>query len=349
MALPKVAVASLGGTITMTSSGGDTGVTPTLVADDLVATIPGLDRLAHIETATLASLPGASLSFGDVLTALRWAGSAIDGGAAGVVLIQGTDTMEETAYLLDLHWDRPEPLVVTGAMRPPSTPGADGPANLLAAVLTAAAPSSRFLGTLVVMNDEVHAASRVQKSGATHPNAFTSPNFGSLGVVLESSVVYGNRPARWPHLTPPDTGTDRRIALIEACLGDDGALLKLVHANRYDGAVIAAFGAGHVSARLAATISEVTETMPVVFATRTGSGTTLSRTYAFVGSESDLLSRGAVSAGWLHPRKARILLWSLVARGASHQEISAEFARRGGLPDLVSAHGTYAESSILLK
>ena len=338
MALPKVAVASLGGTITMTPGDGDGGVAPTLGAADLMAAVPGLDRVARIETATLAALPSASLSFGDVLAALTWAGAVVDSGAAGVVLIQGTDTMEETAYLLDLYWDRPEPLVVTGAMRSAHAPGAEGPANLLASVRTAAAPASRGQGTVVVMNDVIHAAGRVRKSDSASTNAFTSPNFGPVGYIRESSVVYGSRPARWPSLAPPPGDTSPRIALVEVCLGDDGGLLRLAHADGYDGVVVGAFGAGHVSNRFAEVVSQVAQAMPVIFATRTGSGTTLSRTYDFVGSESDLLRRGAVAAGWLHPRKARILLWSLVAAKASRPDIAAEFARRGGLLDPVPEH-----------
>lgn len=337
MSLSKVAVASLGGTITMTPGDGGTGVAPTLGAADLIAAVPELDRVARIETATLAALPSASLSFGDVLAALGWAEQVVDDGAAGVVLIQGTDTMEETAYLLDLYWDRPEPLVVTGAMRSASAAGAEGPANLLASVRTAAAPESRGQGVVVVMNDEIHAASRVRKSDSARTNAFTSPNFGPLGYTRESSVVYGSRPVRWAPLpTPPAGDAGPRIALVETFLGDDGDLLRLVQADRYDGVVVAAFGAGHVSERFAETVSEVLPTMPVVFATRTGSGTTLSHTYDFTGSESDLLRRGAVAAGWLHPRKARILLWSLVAAKVSGPEVAAEFARRGGLPGLAS-------------
>jgi L-asparaginase len=248
------------------------------------------------------------------------------------VLIQGTDTLEETAYLLDLHWDRPEPLVLTGAMRPPDAPGAEGPANVLASVLTAASPLSRSLGALVVMNDEIHAAARVRKADATGTHAFRSTNFGPLGRMREGAVVYGNRPGRWPHLPRPDAVTEPRVALIETCLGDDAGLLRLVLEGGYNGVVIAAFGAGHVSRQLAEVVSKAAQAIPVVYASRTGAGTTLSRTYGFVGSESDLLARGAVAAGWLDPRKARVLLWSLLAAGECRETIVAEFARRGGSP-----------------
>lgn len=331
MPLPDVALASLGGTITMTA--GEGGATPTLDADHLVEAIPGLERVAAVHAVTLASLPSASLSFDAVLAALAWADKAVADGARGVVVVQGTDTLEETAYLLDLHWTRDEPLVVTGAMRTAGAAGADGPANLLAAVRAAAAPECRGLGVLVVMNDEAHAAARVRKTHATSPAAFASPVFGPVAVVREGRLVVGNRPGRVPHLPlPASEGSRPRVALIEACLDDDGGLLRLARADGYAGAVVSAFGVGHVHAAMADLIEEVGATMPVVFATRTGAGSTLSRTYGFAGSEADLLARGAVPAGWLDPRKARVLLWSLLASGAGTDQVRAEFRRRADPP-----------------
>ena len=134
-----MAVASLGGTITMTPASGGGAVTPSLQAADLVAAVPGLDEVAELTVATLRTEPGAWLTPPDVVAVGEWArGQVADGGVDGVVVVQGTDTIEETAYLLDLYWDRPEPLVVSGAMRAPSAAGADGPANLLAATVVAA-------------------------------------------------------------------------------------------------------------------------------------------------------------------------------------------------------------------
>lgn len=339
MRKPLVAVASLGGTITMTSeTGNSVGVTPTLGVEQLLATVPGLGDAARLQTKTLAGLPGASLGFADVLEALMWARTTVEAGADGVVLVQGTDTLEETAYLLDLHWERPEPIVVTGAMRAPQTAGSDGPANLLAAVLVAGAKHSRHLGVLVVMNDEVHAAARVRKVHSTAVEAFRSPTFGPLGQMNEGGVAYGNRPVRWPHLPLPTDGPTPRVALLETCLGDTGSLLTAAVDAGYDGAVIGAFGVGHVSAAFAEVISKATEVLPVVLATRTGAGTTLTRTYGFVGSESDLLKRGVIPAGWLDPRKARILLWSLLASQHGKEEIQRQFAMRGGHPGGAGTH-----------
>lgn len=329
MTKPRVAVGSLGGTIAMTSESG-VGVIPTLEADDLVAAVPALASVASLETSTLAVLPSASLGHDDCAAALEWARTVVDGGAAGVVLVQGTDTLEETAYLFDLFWDRAEPLVVTGAMRSPQRAGSDGPANLMAAVTTAAAPASRGLGVLVVMNDEIHAAARVAKTDSMAVEAFRSPVFGPLGRLVEGEPVYGNRPARHPALEErAGPGVVPRVALLTTHLGDDGELLRLTAEAGYDGVVLAALGVGHVSTAVAEAVSAAGERLPVVFASRTGGGTTAKQTYGFVGSERDLVARGAVAAGWLTPVKARLLLWSLLRQQRGREEVAQEFALRG--------------------
>lgn len=329
MTRPHVAVGSLGGTITMTSSTGDTGALPTLGSDDLVAAVPGLDTVAELTTHTLATLPSASLSIDHVFGALDWAHDAVDAGADGVVLVQGTDTLEETAYLLDLYWRGERPLVLTGAMRTPQAAGADGPANLLAAVHTAASRESVGLGVLVVMNDEVHAATRVRKTDSTAVNAFASPPFGPLARLREGTVVYGNRPPRHAPLCQPDTTQWPTVALLETHLGDCGELLRLAVGAGYSGVVLGGFGVGHVPEPVAVEVSAAVDRVPVVLATRTGSGSVSANTYGFVGSETDLRARGAVSAGWLDPRKARTLLAGLLAAGADRDEVHRQFALRG--------------------
>ncbi|MCP2329730.1 L-asparaginase/Glu-tRNA(Gln) amidotransferase subunit D, partial [Hamadaea flava] len=156
--VPAVAVIGVGGTIAMvpTSAG---GVSPQLTATDLVQAVPGLaeHRLSVVD---FRRVPGAWLSFADLDELLAAIDEAMSAGAAGVVVTTGTDSIEEMAYYLDLRHTRPEPVVVTGAMRNPATAGADGPANLLAAVVTAADPAARDRGVLVVLSDEIHLAAR---------------------------------------------------------------------------------------------------------------------------------------------------------------------------------------------
>lgn len=331
MMKPRVTIGSLGGTITMTSTTAGRGVTPSLAAAELVAAVPALVELADLDAHTLRTTPGAWLRPLDVLEVVPWAQECALT-SDGVVLVQGTDTIEETCCLLDLHWGRPEPLVVTGAMRSPAAPGADGPANLLGAVVVAAAAASRELGVLVVLDDDVHAATRVRKTDSVSTASFGSGAFGVLGRLHEGVVTYASRPRRWPALPVPTAGRDPRVALIETHLGDDGHLLRLVREAGYEGVVVSAFGAGHVSAEMAAEVSRAAAQMPVVLATRTGAGPVLHRTYGFVGSEQDLIARGVVPSGWTDARKARLLLWSLLAADLPREQVAALVAERGAAP-----------------
>lgn len=312
------------------SSDTRTHVTPRLSAEELVAAVPGLESIASVEPESLSNLPGASLTSDGLLGALRWARQRVDAGASGVVLVQGTDTLEESAFLLDLYWDRTNPLVFTGAMRPPQRAGSDGPANLLASIATAADAVSEDLGVLVVMNDEIHAAARVSKQDAMSVDAFRSPVFGPLGRVVEDRPTYANRQQR-RHLLPMPERTERpdpRVALVATHLGDAGEVLDLVLDHGYDAAVLTAFGAGHVSTATAEAVSRATERMPVVFASRTGAGTTAESMYGFPGSETDLVRRGAIAAGWLPPVKARLLLWALIRSGSTQEGVREEFRLR---------------------
>ena len=311
----SVAVASLGGTIAMTPTG--QGVVPTKSAADLV------EGLAVGEVVTLATTPSASLTFDTLLTTFDWARTQVEQGASGVVIVQGTDTLEETAYFFDCLWPYDVPVVVTGAMRHPALPGADGPANLAAAVTVAGSPNSGGRGSLLVLNDSVHAARWVRKAHSSGPDAFQSAPAGPLGLVAEDVVHYFHSAAKRAEALPRPSAVPR-VALLEATLGDDASLLGSL---QVDGAVVAAMGVGHVSEIMADAIA--TASFPVVVATRTGAGTTFRHTYGFQGSESDLIARGALMAGWLCPRKARILLTLLLGANASREQLVREFDRRG--------------------
>jgi L-asparaginase len=155
---PGVAVFALGGTIAMTQAPGG-GVAPALSAPELLAAVPGLAGVAaELRAVDFRRKPGASLSFSDLFELAAAINGALDSGCQGVVVIQGTDTIEEVAYVLDLLLDTDAPVVVTGAMRNPTMAGADGPANILAAVRVAISPGARGLGCLVVLGDQIHAA-----------------------------------------------------------------------------------------------------------------------------------------------------------------------------------------------
>lgn len=326
----RVVVFGLGGTIAMTSS--DTGgVVPALSAEQLVAAVPGLaDTGITVDVVDFRRKPGASLTFDDLAElaaaiTTRFTDSDVD----GAVVTQGTDTIEETAYLLDLLHQGPQPLVVTGAMRNPTLAGADGPANILAAIQTAASPELRGQGCVVVLADEIHAARRIRKTHATSGATFQSPNGGPLGAVLEGRPRLHNRLADRTTLPTGPRLPGRRVGLATISLGDDGTLIEAV-ADRLDGLVVAAFGVGHVPADLVPILAKIADRIPVVLASRTGSGSTLRSTYAFPGSERDLLDHGLIGAGFLDPLKARILLHTLLTAGTDRATIADAFDAAGG-------------------
>ncbi|WP_223199089.1 asparaginase [Solihabitans fulvus] len=325
----RVVVFGLGGTIAMTADATG-GVVPALSAADLVAAVPGLaDTGIEVRVEDFRRVPGASLTIDDLAALAEAIAETLDGGIDGVVVTQGTDTIEETAYLLDLAHAGQQPIVVTGAMRNPTMAGADGPANLLAAVQVAAAPEARGLGTLVVLADEIHAAARVRKTHSTSTAAFRSPDGGPLGHVVEGAARILNRPRHRVTVPAPPPGRTVEVAVLTMTLGDSGVLLDGV-ADRLDGLVVAGFGVGHVPAGLVARLAELAAAMPVVLASRTGAGSVLAATYGFAGSESDLLARGLIPAGFLDPLKARVLLHRLLALGVDPAEIRAVFGTASG-------------------
>jgi L-asparaginase len=324
-----VVVFGLGGTIAMSTSDAG-GVVPTLSADQLVAAVPGLAESGiTVKVEDFRRVPGASLTFDDLAALAIAIDQKLAAGAHGVVITQGTDTIEETAYLLDLTHTRSEPIVVTGAMRNPTLAGADGPANLLAAVQTAASADARDLGALVVFADEIHAAARVRKTHSTSGYTFASANGGPLGYLVEGQPRVLNRPSSRTTIPTAAAPHPAEVGLVTIVLGDTGTFLEAA-VDRLDGLIVAAFGVGHVPSRIVDILTQLAGQMPVVLASRTGAGSVLARTYAFPGSESDLLGRGLISAGFLDPLKARILLHHLLATGQDLAGIRAVFAQAGG-------------------
>lgn len=321
---PRILVLSLGGTITMVSGAGG-GITPKLGAAELVTSVPALADVAEIEAESPLRVASPSLTIGDLIDVAKRIEKAFADGADGAVVIQGTDTIEESAFLLDLLVENERPVVVTGAMRGADAPGADGPANLLSAVRVAAAPEARGLGTLVVLNYAIHAARFVQKSHTALPSAFLSPLTGPLGTMIEGRPHFHVRVARTPCLSAGD-GPPAPVVLVKAAMGEDTRLFAHLANMGYAGVVIEGMGAGHVHADAAPVLGSLAARLPVVLASRVMTGPVFTETYGYPGGEIDLIARGLIPAGALSGLKARLLLSLVLRTSRDRQAIGNAFA-----------------------
>lgn len=331
-ARPKVTLISCGGTIASAVQPG-VGAMPSLDVGELARSVPGVAETADLTSKPMRLIASPHMTLRDLLDLASASRGALAAGAAGVVITQGTDTIEEIAFGLDLLCDAEAPIVVTGAMRNASMAGADGPANVLAAVRVAASPLARGLGTLVVFNDEIHAARFVRKSHAQNPATFVSHQSGRIGWLAEADVRILMKPARRYHVRIDDGVRVPAVALLKMALGDDGRLIEYLPAAGFSGCVIEGFGGGHVTREIASPgrLERLIDAIPVVLASRAGSGELLRATYEFEGSEMDLIRRGVIYAGALDGPKARVLLALLVMAGADREEIARTFADIGPL------------------
>ena len=299
-----------------------------MAGDSQSAATPALDAPALAATAgaglagarSVLNLPGVQLSLADALALAR---EAVAEAAAGnaVVITTGTDTLEELAVLCDALNAAGAPIVLTGAIRPATAPGADGPANLLDAVAVAAqAPR----GTYVVFAGEVHAAREARKTDSTSPRAFSSPRTGALGHVAEGRLDLHARPPRSPGIAPERL--DFAVPIVPTWLGDDAALLRAALALEPDGIVLVALGAGHVAPAVVEALAGAA--CPVAVTVRPGRGTLLRATYGFAGAEGDLRATGAIPAAGLSPQAARMLLLAGLGAGTDPAGLAAMMESR---------------------
>jgi len=228
--------------------------------------------------------------------------------------------MEETAYALALQLDVNIPIVLTGSMRPSHEPGADGPANLIGALRVATTPAAGRLGPVIVMQDEIHLARWVTKVHTSRVAAFSSPELGPVGHVVEGKVHLRVRCAPGDYLGMPDK-LNKRVEIIWVSAGADGLLVDAA-ATVAQGLIVAGTGGGHVPPQMTGSLQSAVERgLPVVLASRCIDGPILESTYGGVGSETHLRRIGLHSAGALAPIKARLRLLTALALGKGAAEV----------------------------
>ena len=322
---PKIIVVALGGTIASSNKDGKAGVKPSISGEDLVNNIPAIGTIADTVVLSLLLKPSADLTFSDLEYASKKIIDELEGGADGIVVTQGTDTLEETAYFLNLVIQSNKPVVVTGAMRNPSSVSPDGDLNLLQSVAVACDHKSVGLGTLVVMNGEIHLSSFVQKTHTQNVATFKSPTLGPIGWVSEGKVRVILKPISERMYWPVRNGTEPIIPIVKSVTGDNAVILSSLSPEKIDGLIIEATGGGHVSAQVAKLAIKYCKTIPVILCSRTGSGEVLTHTYSFEGSEMHLIENGVIPSGYLSSVKARVLLYQLLKNGLNIEKIRATF------------------------
>jgi L-asparaginase len=307
----KLRLIALGGTIAFVP--GLDGAVPQLEGRDLVASLHEGSSIDVLDLATVSSI---AITDQHLLQLASAVAESLAEGYDGVVITHGTDTLEETAYFLALTTRRGRAAVVlTGAMRHTGLPGFDGPANLHAAVLAAQSPDIADVGTVVVMEDEIHAARFVTKSHTSKLSAFVSST-GPLGQLMEGRTEVWFQPRYEDYLGTVSGSALPRVELVTMTSGHASAGLTAIIDSQPAGLVIAGLGGGHVPPQLLSCIDQaVARGIPVVVASRCGDGPTLSDTYGVPGAEIDLQDRGAVMGGLLSGPKARLRLAVALAIG----------------------------------
>jgi len=314
---PAIRLLVAGGTIAMSGS----PARPSPKAIEQLQEQAGL----QVEPEIFATLPSVQFSVGQALELCVRAAEIARTGMP-VVVTHGTDLLEEVAFLADLIYDGQAPIVFTGAMRTATSPGADGPANLNAAAVVAAAPEAHGLGVLVAFSDRVHAARHVRKADSTNVDAFASPQTGAIGKVEEGCFSRWWAPPRLPALNVSQI--EATVEVLSPSLGSSPALAAAA-ASVCDGLVISVPGAGHTPPAFLAALQELALLKPVVAVPRPWRGTLLHNTYGFQGSEVELRSGAIICAGGLSAPAARIALLAGLGAGLSDSAREELFTRYG--------------------
>ena len=317
-ALPEVHLIGTGGTI----SGGAAGP---LDAAALRAALPGLAEVASVTTEDFVRI-GSSRMHPELQFRLaeRIASRFAERPElSGIVVTHGTDSLEETAFLLDLLLPAGRPVVFAAAQRPPRHADSDGPRNLLDAIRVAGSARARGLGVLVVLNGQIHAAREVEKTHAIALHAFASPDTGPLGAVDEGEILLFHTPRRRVHL--PATAVEPRVELVRLTAGGGAAAIRAAAEAGARGIVVEVFGRGNAPpAVMEAVEAALGGGASVVFATRTGGGRVV-----LSPAQREL---GVIPGEDLDGLKARMLLAAALGAGRGPDEIAAAFRTLAGAP-----------------
>lgn len=317
-ALPRVLLLATGGTISMKQDAGAGGAVPRLTGREILDSVPGIEQVAEMEVREFGRYPGPHMTIERMWELRAAVKEAFAAGCQGVVVMHGTDTIEETAYLLDRSLPHRIPVVITGAMRNSSELSWDGPANLMSAVEVAASPEARGRGTMVVMDEEIVQGAEVVKTHTEQAGTFRSPNWGPLGITDKGRALFYRESRRRAALSPERPVTP--VDLIKIVAGADARLVDASRESGAHGVVIEAMGRGNVPPAVVPGLQRwIDAGRPVVVATRSSRGRVLD-TYAYEGGGHQLREMGCIFADHLTGQQARIEL--MLALGVHRGDVA---------------------------
>ena len=324
--MKKVAIVFTGGTISMKVDPRLAAAIPALSSEEIMSMVTNLDKLSDIEIINFSRLPGPHMTPEKIMELSNLIKSIVKrDDITGVVVTHGTDSLEETAFLLDLNVITEKPIVLVAAMRNASELGFDGPSNIAAAIGTAASDNARNKGCLVVLNNEVNAASEVTKSHTLSLNTFKSMEFGPLGVVDNDEVIFYRDMTRHDYIDVD--WIEKNVSLIKSVVGSNSGMIKYVVDQGVKGIVIEGMGRGNIPPEMLEGVDYALDNnVRIVLVSRCPMGRVLD-SYGYEGAGKDLRNRGVILGGNLNGQKARIKLMLSLAYSDDYQTIKSIFEK----------------------
>ena len=322
--MKKIAVIFNGGTISMKVDERIKAAVPSLTGEEIMSMVTGIEEYAEIESYSFSSMPSPHMTFEMMLKLSEFSKELLNReDIDGVVITHGTDTLEETAYLLDLTINSDKPVVITGAMRSGSELGYDGPSNLAASICTAISEDAKGRGVLVCFNGELNSASEVIKANSMALNAFRTPNFGPIGIVDNNKVIFYRETKKTEKYNVEEIKSD--VALIKCVADMDSSFIEFVIDKGYGGIIIEALGRGNVPPRMVEGIKKALDKeIPVVVVSRCFEGR-VHESYGYEGGGKMLKDLGVIFGDTLPGQKARIKLALAINSNIKKEEIEKQF------------------------
>ena len=319
----KILVIHTGGTISMAEDAMTGAVVPS-GENPIRLDAEALQMDALLINEETFNLPSPHITAKEMLIIKKRIEARMAEGIDGVVITHGTDTLEETAYFLDLTLQTDIPVVVTGAMRSSNEIGSDGLYNFLSALKVASCPEASGKGVLIVLNDEIHTAANATKTHTSNVSTFQSPQFGPIGIVTKRGILFHHQPNHTEKYRLEQV--KKRVTLLKAHAGMDSSLFFALKDMNIDGLVIEALGQGNMPPQSVAGIEALlADGVPVVIVSRCFNGIAQD-VYAYHGGGRQLKEAGVIFSNGLNGQKARIKLLIALHNTDSREELQEIFA-----------------------